>query len=441
MIRLLKIYLPFLFFWAFSNPTFAQELLRRAFFGVRMETLTEEGARILKMSAPKGILIGSIVPGSTAEAAGLQRGDVWFTLNGREVNSPAEGVEAVQQLREGQTFTYTYLRQGTVRSEKAVAKAFPREQHPDFDVEYGSVRVNDDLLRSVCTRPRKGSKLPAVLFIQGVGCYSVDMPLDTTSAEVQILNNLTRNGFLTFRVDKPGIGDSQGGPCSSVDFELEADVYRQALLQLRKRDDVDPDKIFIIGHSMGGVFAPIIARDAPVRGIIAYGTIGSNFMEYFVSTRRTIAEAYNMSPAETDNYVKLNCECFLPYFSDGVPLEQITALKPQCRDIVSDLGRDNPFWQQLYSTNLPALWSEYAGSVLAIWGKADFISARTEHKLIADIVNQSHPGNGRFVELDNCDHGMHIASSFQQVVRERPADFNPVVLQTIRTWLLEKVRV
>ncbi len=419
----------------------AQELLRRAFFGVRMEALTDEAARILKIPATKGVMVNGIVPGSTAEAAGLQRGDVWFTLNNREINSPAEGVEVLKQLREGETFSYTYLRQGTMRSEKAVAKAFPREHYSDFNIEYGSVKVNNDLLRSICTRPQKSGKLPAVLFIQGVGCYSLDTPLDTSSAATQILNNLTRSGFVTFRVDKPGQGDSQGGPCSGVNFEQEADVYRQALLQLRKMDGVDPDRIFIIGHSMGGVFAPIIAQDAPVRGIIAYGTIGVNFMEYFVNSRRTIAEAYEMSPAEADDYVKLNCECFLPYFTDGLPLEQIVALKPQCRNIVGDMGRDNPYWQQLYRTNLPALWSDYSGHLLAIWGKSDYVSTRGEHQLIANIVNSKHPDKGQFVELENCDHGMHIASSFQQSLRQQPSDFNPLVLQTIRSWLLKMANV
>lgn len=438
--RLLQLVLSVLCICITTHSVFSQELLRRAFFGVRMEALTEEGARILKMPAPKGVMVSAIVPGSTAEAAGLQRGDVWFTLNEKEINSPAEGVEALQQLREGQTFTYTYLRQGKTRHEKAVARAFPREQHPEFDVEYGAVQVNNHLLRTICTRPHKTGKMPAVLFIQGVGCYSVDMPLDTNTVEAQVLNKLTKNGFLTFRVDKPGIGDSQGGPCGSVDFDQEAEVYRRALMALRQRSDVDPDKIFIIGHSMGGVFAPVIARDVPVRGIIAYGTIGNNFMEYFVNSRRTIAEAYGMSQAESDNYVKLNCECFLPYFADGVSLDQITVLKPHCQNIVSSLGRDHAFWRQLYNTNLPALWSEYAGDLLAIWGKSDYISVRKEHQLIADIVNRSHPGKGRFVELDNSDHGMHIASSFQQSAQQHPTEFNPKVLETIRTWLLEKLR-
>ncbi|MCC6280626.1 MAG: alpha/beta fold hydrolase [Saprospiraceae bacterium] len=439
--RFSKKLLAFTLLCTCAAQIFAQELPRRAFFGVRMETLTEEGARILKLPAAKGVLLNNIVPGSTAEAAGLQRGDVWFTLNDREINSPAEGVEALKQLREGQSFTYTYLRQGTLHSEKAVAKAYPREQYPDFDIEYGSVKVNDDRMRSICTRPRKSGKLPAVLFIQGVGCYSLDTPLDTSSVEVQLLNNLTRNGFVTFRVDKPGQGDSQGGPCSSVDFEEEADVYRQALLQLRKMEGVDPDRIFIIGHSMGGVFAPIIAQDAPVRGIIAYGTIGSNFMEYFVNSRRTIAQAYGMSPAETDNYVKLHCECLLPYIADGLPMEQIAALKPQCANIVGSMGRDNPFWQQLYGVNLPALWSDYSGQVLAIWGKSDYVSTRSEHQWIADVVNRAHPGKGSFVELDQCDHGMHIATSFQQAAQGQTTGFNPLVLQTIREWLIRHANV
>ena len=413
----------------------AQPLPRRAFFGVRMEAVTDETARIMNLPAVKGVLVSSVVPGSTAEAAGLQRSDVWLTLNDREINSPNEGVAALRQLREGDKFRYKYLRQGKEYDKEALLKPFPKENYADFDLEYGAVQSGKAQLRTLVSRPKKAGKQPAVLFVQGVGCYSVDTPLDTNTSEIQLLNYLTRQGFVTMRVDKQGMGDSRGVPCSEPDFDTEGDGYRSALLHLRGLDYVDADRIFIIGHSMGGVFAPLLARDVPVRGIVAYGTMGEKFMDYFANSRRTIARANNMNLVETEEYVRLNCDCFRPYFEKGTPFSDIIAAQPECREILGDLGRTTAFWQQLNRLDIPALWTAYTGKALAAWGKADYISVREEHQHIAELVNRAHPGNGTFLELDGCDHGMHTVASMQMAAQGQAAGYNPAVSEAIGKWL------
>jgi len=413
----------------------AQSLPRRAFFGVRMETISDETARIMNLPAVKGVLVVGVVPGSTAEAAGLQRSDVWLSLNGKEINSANEGVAALKQLREGEKFRYKYLRQGKEYEKEALLKPFPKESYTDFDLEYGTVQSQSVPLRTLISRPKKAGKLPAVLFVQGVGCYSIDTPLDTNSSEIQLLNHLTRQGFVTMRVDKQGMGDSRGVPCSELDFDTEGQGYRAALQQLRTLDYVDADRIFIIGHSMGGVFAPLLARDIPVHGIIAYGTMGEKFIDYFANSRRTIAAANNMNQAEADEYVRLNCDCFQPYFEKGASFADIIATNPACHEYLGDMGRTTAFWQQLYRLDIPALWSVYPGQVLAAWGKADYISVREEHRHIADLVNRSHPGNGTFLELDGCDHGMHTVASMQLAAQGQAAGYNPAVSEAIGKWL------
>lgn len=435
MLFMKKTILPGLLLLAFSAITSAQTLARRAFFGVRMETISDETARIMNLPAVKGVLVVSVVPNSTAEAAGMQRGDVWLTLDGREINSANEGVAALRTLREGATFRYKYLRDGKEYEKEAVLKPFPKEQYADFSLEYGSVASGDALLRTLVTRPKKAGKLPAVLFVQGVGCYSIDTPLDTTTPEIQLMNFLTRQGFVTMRVDKQGMGDSRGLPCGELDFNTEGAGYLAALKQLRALDYVDADRIFVIGHSMGGVFAPLLARDVPLRGIVAYGTMGEKFMDYFANSRRTIAIANNMSLVETEEYVSLNCECFKPHFENGTSYADIIATRPECRDILGDLGRTTAFWQQLYRLDIPALWSGYRGKALAVWGKADYISVREEHRHIADLVNKAHPGNGAFLELDGCDHGMHTAASMQLAAQGQAAGYNPTVSEAIGKWL------
>src|SRR5690606_23587514 len=101
-----------------------------------------------------------------------------------------------------------------------------------------------------------------------------------------------------------------------VGFMDEMQGYVDMIKALKKEVGVDSTDITIIGHSMGGVMAPLVAQQTPVQRIIAYGTIGSNFMEYLVKTRRTIGEAYGWEPERTDIFIKDYCECATWYFAD-----------------------------------------------------------------------------------------------------------------------------
>ena len=414
----------------------AQNLPRRAFFGVRMENVTDEPPRVMNLPAVKGVLVSAVIPGSTAEAVGLQRGDVWLSLDGREINSANEGVAALKSLREGQSVRFTYRRKGQTLEQEAVIRPFPKEHYADFTLDYGMVQAGTARLRTLISHPKRRGRMPAVLFVQGVGCYSIDSPLDTNAAEVQLLNYLTRQGFVTMRVDKSGMGDSQGIPCAELDFDTEGEGYRQALLQLRSLDEVDSNRVFIIGHSMGGVYAPLLARTVPVCGIVAYGTIGEKFKDHFANSRRTIASAYGLADAEAAEYVRDNCDCYQPYFEKGMPFSAIIAAHPDCRETLKDLGRTAAFWQQLYRLDIPALWSAYPGKALAVWGKSDYISVPAEHRHIAELVNRAHPGNGTYLELEGCDHGMHSVASLQAAARGEAAGFNPAVAEAIGKWLL-----
>jgi len=424
------------------TATYGQDLPRRAFFGIRMETVTDDVQRVMKLPAVKGVLIQDVIPGSTAEAAGLQRSDVLLELDGREVNTPDEAVRVVSAYRAGQPLQYTFIRAGKRLTEKTTIQGLPKETYSDLDVVYGQVQVDDALLRTIVTKPKnKKGKLPALLFIQGVGCYSLDTPFDTARSETQLLNSIARQGFAVMRVDKSGMGDSRGEACDRLDFFTELEGYRRAFASLQAQADVDASNCFIFGHSMGGVMAPLVANEHPVKGIAAYGTIGANFMEYFTRTRRTIAESYDMSPAETDSYVKEQCSCAALLFDARLSREEALKRNPSCGDVYDILLlRNDAFWRQLYNdVHISYQWQQYNGKCLALWGATDYIASRFEHEWIAKTVNYSHPGNGTFMEVPNSNHGMYAATTFQEA-RTNPGSFNPKVSTILLEWLNKCLR-
>jgi pimeloyl-ACP methyl ester carboxylesterase len=359
-------------------------------------------------------------------------------LNNELLRGPNNAVSYVGTQQSGSSFRYELIREKKHINGKAVFKPFPKEKYPDLEVIYTDVKSATGLQRILLTKSvKQAGRMPLIVFIGGIGCYSLDVPQDTGRSELMLLNGLARNGFLTARLEKPGMGDAAGHskPCSQISFDEETDAYVAAIRKLKQRSDVDADAVYIIGHSMGGVFAPKIAQQTRIRGIVAYGTIGSNFPEYLVKTRRTIGEAYGWTPDETDTYVKDYCECACFYFAEKMSTEEATRKKPACRDYLSVFDfRSRAYNDQLYATNIPGQWKGYGGHVLLLWGESDFISSHDDHELLAGAINFYHPDAAMFQTIKNADHGMNIAASFQ-AARTGSGPYNKDIGDVILSWL------
>jgi len=126
----------------------------------------------------------------------------------------------------------------------------------------------------------------------------------------------------------PGRGNRIQEPAHTGLDALVQDIFEGIIPYLSK-----PFAFF--GHSMGGVFAPLVAEKTSIKGIIAYGAIGSNFLEYLVKTRKTIAEAYQLSPEESDDLVKDFCECAVYYFAESMTTAEASKKKTSCADYLS----------------------------------------------------------------------------------------------------------
>lgn len=209
-------------FLAITWLSFSQELKRRPFLGIQMGKITDDVKRIMELPADKGVLINGVIPNSTAEKIGLQKSDILLKINNTEVNDPAEGVKLVSNYRGGDEFTYELLRNKKLIKGKSVFKEMPKEQYSNIDMEYTATKSVAGLQRLIVSKPKTVRRSPAIIFIGGIGCYSLDNALDTSRGETQLLNALTRAGFVCVRAEKPGVGDNtKCKPCEQVSFKEE----------------------------------------------------------------------------------------------------------------------------------------------------------------------------------------------------------------------------
>lgn len=120
------------------------------------------------------------------------------------------------------------------------------------------------VLAGVLTRPDADGRHPAALLVNGSG------PIDRDSAMPGLALGLGRalavaladHGYGLLRCDKRGVGAS-GGDYLSSGFHDECRDAAAALTALRARAGVDPERVFVIGHSTGAVVAAGLVRAVP----------------------------------------------------------------------------------------------------------------------------------------------------------------------------------
>jgi hypothetical protein len=195
--------------------------------------------------------------------------------------------------------------------------------------------------------------------------------------------------------------------------------------------------------------APLLATDAPVRGIIVYGTIARTWTEYWLENIRRQMELADTDPADIDRNVRAEAAITTYLYAEKKSPKEIIERYPNLRErleqtITEDryfFDRSLTFFRQLADKNLGAAWESFGGRALATWGKADFVANEDDHALIARIVNRDHPGHGTFVSMDGIDHGFNRAgsprASFERGQASEPGEFNPAILDICRTWVLK----
>jgi pimeloyl-ACP methyl ester carboxylesterase len=269
----------------------------------------------LSLTIDNGALrIAHIRPQSPAATAGLQPGDILLTPAPLTLLRRPHGDSVPVQIRRAtQTLTVnlTYL-------------APPKESQPDFDIEYAAVQVDSHRRRAIITIPRNRPNPPVLLWLPGSGCATIES-LNATSPETQLLYALTRAGYKTVRVEKSGIGDSEGPPCYSAEASLSLDVraYAAAIAQLR------PAKVFLFGHSAGATLAPLVLQAAgKVEGVILAGGMGTDFRQYILEMRRRELERSGQPVAPE---MAIHTRCLDALLLQNQSPDSIEAAMPDCR--------------------------------------------------------------------------------------------------------------
>ena len=139
--------------------------------------------------------------------------------------------------------------------------------------------------------PSENGEYPVVVLISGSGPQNRDEELMGHKPFLVIADYLTRNGIGVLRYDDRGTAQSTGDFNKATTLDLANDA-ESAVSYLLGRKEVDKTKIGLMGHSEGGIIAPIVAaRNENVSFIVLLAGTGVRGDQLLLMQQRAISKA------------------------------------------------------------------------------------------------------------------------------------------------------
>lgn len=152
----------------------------------------------------------------------------------------------------------------------------------------------DVRLAGALTVPNGDGPFPAVVLISGTGPNDRDEDVDGHKVLRVVGDALTRAGFAVLRYDKRGVGRSTGVYPVATTSEFASDAAG-AYRFLKSHPRVDGARVGLLGHSEGGVIAPMIAaKDPSVAFVILMGAPGVRGDRLLVSQAAATSKLYGV---------------------------------------------------------------------------------------------------------------------------------------------------
>lgn len=391
------------------------QLKRKVQFGARLEYTSENGSSGCKVLQ---------VERGTSVALKLQEKDLILKIGNDNFTSTDEFILKFLAYTPDQEIQLTVLRGKKKLILKAKAVARPQETDDNAKVIYDEANYKEGQLRVIINKPFKESKMPAMLFIPGYTCSSID-DLPNYHPYKRIIDTYVDAGYVTLRIEKSGLGDSKNTPpCESCDLLDEIENFEVGLKKLKSLPYVDSNQIIIVGHSMGGIVAPAISAKHQVAGVIVYGTTAKSWFEYQIEMYRVQNALAGMNPIEVEASVLEQYDLNYRFFVKKEKLADM-AKDAKADSVLRNVwgydrngkiySRNAEYWRQIQDYPHLENWKNTKAKVLVQFGESDFQAfSKADHQLIVNTVNHFNPGNATLISYPSTDHYFAQSGTMQQ---------------------------
>ncbi len=313
----------------------------------------------------------------------------------------------------------------------------------DEDVSYDN-QVQNVTLAATLTLPQGPGPFPAVVLITGSGPQDRDETLLGQKPFLVLSDYLTRHGIAVLRADDRGVGKSTGifAKATTADFATDTEA---GIAYLKTRPDINDHKIGLIGHSEGGMIAPMIAaRNKDVAFIVMMAGTGVPGDQVIVAQSEAIAVANGKSPeeaAKSTANLRDMVQLIVTEKDEAVldkKLKEKMAADPEAQ-VGAQIERLTSPWFRYFLTYDPAIaLRKVTCPVLAVNGSLDKQVLPSQNLPAIRQALAANP-HAEIDELPGLNHLLQTAKTGS------PAEYaqieetiSPVALEKMSTWILKQ---
>jgi dienelactone hydrolase len=293
-------------------------------------------------------------------------------------------------------------------------------------VENGNVK-----LPGILCVPNHVVNPPVVLLLAGSGPNDKDETIGPNKLLKDLACGLASLGIATYRYDKRTLVYKKEASINAEKINIYDEVIDDALCaikMLKKQPNLKKSKLFVVGHSLGAMCAPLIAdKSKYVNGIILLAGNARPLEDIVLEQYKYIFGLDSIDTLEQKELNELN--------------EQIIKLK-QAKNISTIKREDLPlglsgfYWNSLKQYNQLETAQKIKHPILVLQGEKDYQVTMTDFNLWKE--NLTLKSNTHFISYDNLNH-LFMKTEKKSVPSdyEKPGNVDFKIIKDIQTWILE----
>ena len=331
----------------------------------------------------------------------------------------------------------------------------PIKPYPYKEEQISFISTGGVVLAGTFTYPSSGENFPAVVLVAGSGPNNRDEDILGHKPFLVISDYLTRNGIAVLRFDKRGTNSSTGDYAKATTLD-NADDAMAAIDFLKTKKQINSKKIGIIGHSEGGIVAPICAaKSKDVAFIVMLAGSGVSGDQILLLQSELIYRAMKVS----EDSIKNDSEKFKKIYDiikkekdDKKAAEEIrkVMLDAYPDSLKNDIRTSMQISQQIQSLICP--WMRFFISfdpqtslsktkcpVLALMGEKDLqVPPEQNFKAIENALTKAKNSDYTIKKLPGLNHlFQHCTTGSLNEYADIEETFSPEVLKIISDWILK----
>ncbi|TVP60378.1 MAG: alpha/beta fold hydrolase [Gemmatimonadales bacterium] len=343
----------------------------------------------------------------------------------------------------------------------------PRPQHPEPPFPYREVDVrfpNAEAgihLAGTLTLPDGDGPWPAVVMVTGSGPQDRDETLLGHKPFLVIADHLTRAGIAVLRYDDRGVAESEGDFAAGTTLDFAGDAAA-AVDFLLDHAEVDPARIGIVGHSEGGLIAPIVAADNDVAFVVLLAGTGVDGGAILLQQAEAISRTMGVSDEGVAQILDFQRAMQAILRAEEDPDARRDALEALLRDMIESMDpqerveqgiqRDEDWVQMQLATGASPWFREFVlldprpyleqldVPVLGLFAQLDLqVLPEPNRAAMAEALDRAPADDVTLIVLPGLNHLFQTAEtgapSEYALIEET---FAPIALDTIRDWILER---